>query len=185
MKKNVSFKRFRRRRILAWFLAVLLAWGLAGIPLFVVPASDEPLPADVVFVLGPPSARVEYAEQLMLQGAADTIAISMPLSENGRIEGAYCEAKRHYKILCFHPEPFTTEGEALELAAMAEKYGWKSANIVAPTFHVTRAGWIIRRCFPGTVRMIGYDEGLNVFEWAYQYAYQSAALVKAAFQSDC
>jgi hypothetical protein len=164
---------------------LLLAWVLAGIPLFVFPRTDEPLPADVVFVLGPPSARVEYAEQLMIQGAAETIAISMPLNGEGRIEGAYCDAKRDYKIICFHPEPFTTEGEALELASMASKYGWKSVNVIAPTFHVTRAQWIIKRCFPGTVRMVGYDEGLNVFEWAYQYAYQSAALVKAALQSDC
>lgn len=173
------------KRITACITALVLVWIAACIPLFVFPRTAEPAPADVLFVLGPPSARVEYAEQLMVEGIAPTIAISMPVDENGDIQGAYCEAERSYKIICFHPDPFTTEGEALALTELAEEHGWKTANVVAPTFHVFRAKWIIERCFPGTVAMVGYDENLNVLEWAYQFAYQSAATVKAAVDTRC
>lgn len=179
--------RYGRRgtRIIAGVAAAVLLWILAGLALFVYPKTAEPAPADVLFVLGPPTARVEYAEKLMNEGIAPTIAISMPVDENGEIQGAYCDAARPYKIICFHPDPFTTEGEALALTALAEEHGWQTANVVAPTFHVFRAEWIIERCFPGTVSMVEYKEELTPLEWVYLFVYQSAASVKAAVNTRC
>ncbi|MBO1267715.1 YdcF family protein [Arthrobacter cavernae] len=172
-----------------WWLPVgaviLVAWIVIGVPLYVSPPTGQPQPADVLFVLGPPTARVEYAEKLMNAGLAPTIAVSMPLNSDGEIEGAYCEAKRPYRIICFHPEPFTTQGEARVLADMAEEYGWRSANILTSQFHVTRAKEIVGRCYEGAFRMIPYYEDMDPALWAFQYLYQTAAFVKAGLRPGC
>src|SRR6478609_7204705 len=103
----------RKKRLLFRSVAVIAAlaivWALAGVFLYVAPPSDEPKHADVLFVLGPPDQRMVYAEQLMQQGYAPTLAVSSPIGKDGRFTADICGDHRSYRILCFNPDPFTTQ----------------------------------------------------------------------------
>jgi len=126
-----------------------------------------------------------YTEQLMQQGDAGTLAVSSPVDQAGGFTAPICQAATAYPVICFHPEPFTTQGEARALQAMSQQHGWESANVLTAQHHITRARVIIDRCYKGDVKMIKYDADLSFPEWAYSYAYQSAAFVKVALHQEC
>ncbi|MEV8147975.1 ElyC/SanA/YdcF family protein [Arthrobacter sp. NPDC080073] len=162
-----------------------VVWAVAGIFLYVAPPADEPKHADVLFVLGPPDQRMVYAERLMQQGYAPTLAVSSPVDQHGRYTADICGAQRAYRVICFHPDPFTTQGEARALKDLSDQYGWKSANVLTAQFHVTRARVIVSRCYEGDLHMVADRRGLPLISWAYQYLYQTAAFVKVAIHPGC
>ncbi|UKA62098.1 YdcF family protein [Arthrobacter sp. FW306-04-A] len=179
-------------RALAAIGGLVIVWGIAGIFLYVLPSADEPEHADVLFVLGPPDQRVSYAQQLMQQGYAPTLAVSSPVGRDGKFEADICSAHRPYRIICFNPDPFTTQGEARALKDLSAQHGWKSANVLTAQFHVTRARVVVARCFEGDLRMVADRRGLPLislanptYSWIYQYLYQTAALVKVAIHPGC
>ncbi|MDQ0031461.1 YdcF family protein [Arthrobacter bambusae] len=172
--------------------AMVIAWAVAGIFLYVAPPAEEPVHADVLFVLGPPDRRMGYAEQLMQQGYAPTLAVSSPTGKDGRFTADVCNSVRPYRVICFTPEPFTTQGEARTLRDLSNQYGWKSADVLTAQFHVTRARVIVDRCYKGGLHMVADRTGLPLvsltnptYSWAYQYLYQTAAFVKVAIHPEC
>lgn len=165
--------------------ALIAIWVTAGIFLFVSLRADRPRHADVLFVLGPPNDRIAHAEQLMRQGDAGTLAVSSPVDPAGQFTAPICKSAAAYPVICFHPEPFTTQGEARTLQALSQQYGWTSANVLTAQFHVTRAKVIVDRCYTGNLRMLDYNPHLTLAAWAYQYMYQSAAFVKVALHPEC
>lgn len=187
--------RRKRRLLLKLFAAIgalAMVWAIAGIFLYVSPPADEPEHADVLFVLGPPDQRMSYAEQLMQQGYAPTLAVSSPVGKDGRYEADICAAHRPYRIICFNPDPFTTQGEARALRDLSSQYGWKSANVLTAQFHLTRARVIIGRCYGGDLRMVAQRRSLPLVSlarptqsWEYEFVYQTAAFVKVAIHPDC
>lgn len=172
-------------RAAAFCVALVLAWITAGFWLFVMPAADSPQSSDVLFVLGPPDDRIGYAEELMEQGDAGTLAVSSPMDQAGRFTAPICQAARSYRIICFYPEPFTTQGEARALQSMSQQYDWSKASVLTAQHHITRARVIIDRCYMGDLRMIRYDTPLSLMTWAYLYVYQTAAFIKAALHPEC
>jgi uncharacterized SAM-binding protein YcdF (DUF218 family) len=185
-KKRLFFRSFAVIATLAIF------WAVAGIFLYVAPPADEPQHADVLFVLGPPDKRISYAEQLMQQGYAPTLAVSSPIDQYGRFEASICGAQRSYRVICFSPDPVTTQGEARALKNLSDEYGWKSANVLTAQFHVTRARVIVDRCYKGDLHMVADRMDLPLvsltdptYSWAYQYLYQTAAFVKVALHPEC
>jgi hypothetical protein len=127
----------------------------------------------------------------MDEGYAATLAISDPQDKDG--SAALCQEKRAYKIVCFEPDPFTTQGEARALQSLSEEYGWKTADVLTAQFHVTRARVILQRCYKGDLGMIAYRQELPLLvlpdlgrsSWAYHYMYETAAFVKVALNQDC
>ena len=97
-------------------LTIIALVAAVGLPLYVFPA-DPPAPAaDLIYVIGPPTAtRIADAESLRDQGIADEVLVSVPSSgPDSADELAYCW--RAY-VTCRTPEPFTTRGEAAMLQA--------------------------------------------------------------------
>ncbi|MGM7777345.1 YdcF family protein [Arthrobacter sp. KNU-44] len=192
---RTALRRRKRRLLLKSFAAIgvlVMVWAIAGIFLYVAPPADEPQHADVLFVLGPPDQRIGYAEQLMQQGYSPTLAVSSPIGKDGKFEASICTAQRPYQIICFNPDPFTTQGEARALKNLSDHYGWKSANVLTVQFHMTRARVILSRCYGGELHMIAHHRSLPLVSlssptssWAYQYLYQTAAFVKVAIHPDC
>lgn len=192
--KPAARRRHRKRFLLTGVgcLTALLLWATAGLFLYVAPAMDPPRHADVLFVLAPPNDRMSYAEQLMDQGYADTLAISAPLDQNGSLDSSLCNQKRAYRIVCFYPDPVTTQGEARALQSLSREYGWRSANVLTVQFHAARARVILERCYKGDLSMIAKWQDLPLLSisnprssWAYRYAYETAAFVKVGLNQDC
>ncbi|MGM7777510.1 YdcF family protein [Arthrobacter sp. KNU-44] len=193
--KRTAPRRKRRKHIISIIVlcvSPVLLWATAGLFLYVEPPADAPKHADVLFVLGPADDRVDYAEKLMDQGYAHTLVISVPQGVAGYPRLTLCDEQRPYRIICFKPDPGTTQGEARELRTLAQENGWKSANVLTAQYHVTRARVIVQRCFQGELNMVSYQKDLPLLStkkstpsWAYMYAYQTAAFVKVALNQEC
>lgn len=183
MKGHVSRQR-KLLAIVAWGGMALWSWLFAGLFLYVEPAVSSPRPAAVLFVLAPQTeARVKAAEELMAAGFAETLVLSVPT--NGSPPPDVCKKKRSYPIICFAPDPVTTQGEARALRKLAEDHKWQSVNALTAKFHITRSRIILQRCFEGDLNMVSYEQHLSAMSWAYRYIYETAAFAKVAFNPGC
>ncbi|GIG53798.1 ElyC/SanA/YdcF family protein [Demequina activiva] len=182
------------RRWLVGAGVAAVAIALAGIPVYVLPATDEPGLVDVIFVIGPPTdARMDVALGMAEQGHSDALMVSLDPAESDE----YPQAARvcagdwgdalpaDATVLCMKPDPFTTRGEARDLDAAMAAQGWESAAVVTLTPHVSRARMIMERCDTGEVSMIDSGEALAPWYWVYHYAYQSAGYAKAFVLQGC
>jgi hypothetical protein len=164
-------------------LGIIITVVAAGLPLYVFPATEDPTHADVVFVLGTPTrAKVQIAQELVSSGHADRILISVPRWGRWAAHNmTVCTARLTYPVDCETPDPFTTQGEARMLRAYADDHDVTSAVVVTSVAHVTRARILMQRCFDGALYF--RDDGVprDLTYWIEQYAYQTGAFVKAAF----
>ena len=173
----ITRARWARRGALG-ILTVIALIAVIGLPLYVFPAVPAPPQADLIYVIGPPTAtRIADAESLRDQGIADRVLVSVPRSGNDSAEKlSYCW--RSY-VTCRTPDPFTTRGEAALLSAYAS--GGDTVVVLTYTPHVLRTRYIFDTCAKAAVTVVPVDERLNLTRWVYNYAYQTAAFVKAGF----
>ena len=54
-------------------------------------------------------------------------------------------------MVCFHPDPYSTRGEAEAFARLAAKRGWRSVIVVSSRYHLVRARMLFERCYDGRV----------------------------------
>jgi uncharacterized SAM-binding protein YcdF (DUF218 family) len=172
--------------------AVVVLAALTGYPIYVSPTTD-PLPttqtpADVVLALGGSPDSGTYARSLVDEGLARHLVLSNPYGRDHNPVTQMCRAAPETVdpvVLCFAPAPSTTRGEAEELARLAASKGWRRVIIVAPTYHVTRARMIIRRCYRGQLVIVATPTQTPWWLWVYMYGYQTAGFVKAAVLRAC
>ena len=169
----------RRRRIAGWsFLAFLVVFGVATVPLFLFPSRNAPRHVDAIIVLGGAGDRVGEGLKLAREGYASTLLLS-------RDEPQYCDWRvPNVDVQCFRPEPFTTQGEARYVAATAKLHGWKSVIVVTTPDQTSRARLRIKRCTGVAVAYVTTPLGLSA--WPRAIAYEWAALAKAlVLQRSC
>jgi uncharacterized SAM-binding protein YcdF (DUF218 family) len=164
--------------VLATMLVVMVACGGLTARLFIWP-SLPPVPdqADAIFILGGPNMRDRDRTALRLAeaGVAPIVVKSTIVDEViydnclRRVPGV--------EVLCIHPEPFTTRGEARALADLAEERGWDSVIIITTPDHAWRANVRVGRCYDGAVYTV--TSHLPRSMWPGQIIYQWAATVKA------
>ncbi|WP_432831404.1 YdcF family protein [Dactylosporangium sp. CA-092794] len=109
--------------------------------------------------------RAAYLVQSTLQADADT--------------GRCLPEEPGVTVLCFHPEPDTTRGEAEAVRRLGAQYGWHSVVLVTTADHAWRARLRVTRCFPGEVYVA--TSHLPPIYWVRQIPYQWAASVKAVY----
>lgn len=155
----------------------MLAFLIASLPLFVFPSPDKPRRVDAIFVLGGPGKRVAEGLRLARQGYAPTLVIS---------SGGQCTwtPPSGVRLICFRPNPFTTQGEARYAAELSRRNHWQSLIVVAGTSQLTRARIRFDRCTKVHIAYVGAEPRLVA--WPYQIAYEWAALTKAlVWQRGC
>jgi uncharacterized SAM-binding protein YcdF (DUF218 family) len=172
-------------------LTVFLLWASTGVLLYFVNTTEVVRKSDVLLVLAPSGDRLSKAERLMAEGYAGVLAISVP-SGSRDADSALCRENREYAIVCFRPDPVTTQGEARSLRTLSQLHGWNSATALTGRSHIPRAQVILERCYKGALSMVADSEDLPLISfvkprssWAYRYAYETAAFVKVAFNADC
>ncbi|GAA2064576.1 YdcF family protein [Williamsia deligens] len=168
-------------------IGLVISVAAAGLPVFVFPVvADDPRPADVIMVLGGrQDGREEFAIGLAERGLAKTVLVSDPYTRPDDYMESICDRPHGVRVVCFDPQPRTTRGEARFLRDESRRNGWRSALVVTFSPHVSRADFIIGRCFTGDLTMVDYHDRLPLSYWAWMYAYQTAGFVRAAFQSGC
>lgn len=151
------------------------------------PVVDQAEYSDAVVVLAPPvsTGRLDHAESLMAAGYGRTLAISFPEDGSGAARSDICRVNRPYRVICFSPDPVTTQGEARAIRRLSDEYGWQSINVVTDDFHVTRARIIIGRCYSHNLNMVAYKQDRSLMSWAYRFIYETAAFVKLAGKGGC
>lgn len=168
--------------VAAVLLAVVL--GIAGYPVYVRPQVDTLRKADAILVVGgaDPVPRYRYAFELARQGWAPHLVVSDP----DREMTAACAAQYSgFTVECFVPDPRSTLGEARELRLLADEKHWRTVIVVAYPPHISRARYIMGKCFGGQLIMSAGPIQLSFLEWAWMYFYQSAGYLKSLIGGAC
>lgn len=166
-------------------LAVVVAVGAAALwPVYVRPRVDVPAAADAILVLGGAhDGREALGLRLAREGYAPRVLFSNPY-EYSSVMNRICHGGYRVEVICFDPDPRTTRGEGRELARRARAEGWTRVIVVTFTPHISRARYILEKCWDGELLFVDPQPNLSPPRWAYDYLYQSAAYVKAFFE-DC
>jgi hypothetical protein len=163
-------------RVLAALAAVLvLAFVALTLRLFVYPDVNAPARSDAIVVLGTngPSA-FDTAVSLAKQDYAPIFALSVPAYPcRSSLAGVPT-----VRVLCFEPDPVTTQGEARAIAHLASLHHWHRIIVVMPTFQATRARLRIGRCYAGRVLEVGATPS-GWWAWVHGIVYEWGALAKA------
>lgn len=111
--------------------------------------------ADAIVVLsGGRGHRLEEGVRLWRAGAAPTLVLSDGDAAGWEQGNRLC---RRGGVLCFHPDPYSTQGEARWIGAEAKRRGWDSVVVVTSAYHLRRARMIVERCFPGRLAAIAAE----------------------------
>ena len=172
----------RRHRIVSSLVALLvIAVAVADVRLFVVPVSDIAAPTDAFVVLGGDTftIRLNAAVALARQDPGASLVVSTP----GRTR-----CPRYLRIgvpvICFRPDPSTTQGEARATAALAKEHGWTSITVVTTADQVWRARLRFSRCYTGSLRVV--QAPTSMWIRLRSVPYEMAATVKAeVLQRNC
>ena len=164
----------------------MLAVGILATILVTRPRIDPVQPVDAVYVIGPAEYRLEYARQLMADDVAPTLLVTVSVNPvTGEVYTKdFCDPA-DWEVICLQPEPYTTAGEAGELARLAAERGWDHVAVVTETAHVARTRLWMERCVPARVSVWASPETRTPRQWVWAIAYQSGAWLKAQLQRSC
>jgi hypothetical protein len=136
---------------LALFGVLVLA--AVDVWLFVIRHDDAPVRADAVVVLSGAKSRLPVGVGLMRAHDAPLLVISRN-DRPTKLENDACAERLGLAALCLRADPFSTQGEARLIAALAHQRHWHAVDVVTSRFHIYRASMIIRRCYHGKLAMV-------------------------------
>jgi uncharacterized SAM-binding protein YcdF (DUF218 family) len=141
------------RPLLLLLGGLALGWAIAAAALFVWPPRGSGGRADAAVVLaGGPGDRLAEAMALVREGAAPVLVVSDGWSPTWPEANRLCAGRpAPVPVVCVHPDPFSTRGEAEAFARLAASRGWKSVVLVSSRYHLVRARMLFQRCYDGTV----------------------------------
>jgi hypothetical protein len=165
----------RRRRLLRSAAGLLVVvFVLATAKLFVFPRRDTPVRADAIVMFAGSVGRLELAVSLARAGYAPVLAVSQPTPH----DPCPPDTIPNVEVICFNPQPLTTQGESRWTAQAAAAHGWHSLLVITATTQDTRARLRLSRCYHGDVQVVTVDPVTRA-AWAYMVTYEWGALVKA------
>jgi len=172
--------RHRGRRIIFIAIAALVALFLVlTAVLFVWPATNAPRRSDAIVVLGGSGPRIQKGLALARAGYAPYLVLSDPGDEP-------CHwAIHNVKVICFDPNPSTTQGEARETTTLAKEHNWHQIIVVSGIPQTTRARILFDRC---TDRALLFDPASpgGLGEWFKNIVHEWGALiVQLTVQRSC
>ncbi len=141
-----------------------------------------PARVDAIVVLGGTGDRLDLGVRLAHEDKAPYLVLSegLPWISSHLCSGHVALAK----VICFTPDPDTTQGEAEGAAKMAKKNGWTSMVVVTTRDQVWRAHRRFQRCYSGQV--YGVAVPIPWYDWPYAIVYQWAGTAKAeTYQRGC
>jgi len=145
--KNATKKRWFWRGITILVLILIILLGTVTAELFVWPATGSmPAKVDAIVVLGGQGDRLDYAMQLARENRAPYLVLSRGL---GYLPPGICtEHVGSATVICFQPNPYTTQGESEAFAKLAKQYSWRSVALVTSQEQAWRARLWFGRCDP-------------------------------------
>ena len=164
----------RWRVVLTAALVLVLAFVVATSELLVWPAQGMPGHVSAIVMLAGPGDRLPVALDLADSRRAPVLVVSRGYEGYS----GPCPARPPgVTLICFDPDPPTTQGEAEYVGQLAKQYHWTSVVVVASRPQATRARLLVERCFAGQVYLA--TGPIPPDSWPYQVAYGWGALLKA------
>jgi uncharacterized SAM-binding protein YcdF (DUF218 family) len=157
---------------------ILLAGGLA-VRLFMHPPTDADAGAgaDAVVVLaGDSTARLRVAVGLAETGAG-ILAISVDAGRDNAAARALCDDSGDLEVHCFTAKGSNTRSEARALAGLVRQQEWTRIAVVTNSYHVVRAGILIRRCTDADVAMVEAQADMSLERWAVALVRESGGVL--------
>ncbi|MCM6778128.1 YdcF family protein [Nocardia sp. CDC159] len=171
---------------LVGFAVLVAGLAVAGLPVFVHPQIDPLRPADAVVVLGGTAyERFDMGLDLAGRGYAPELLISRSTGTDDHVMDRYCDGGYSFHVDCFVPDPWTTQGEAREIARRAARFGWRHLIVITNTPHVSRARYIVGTCFSGEITMVASPAESGWRYWAWMYVRQSGGYLRAFLSPGC
>jgi uncharacterized SAM-binding protein YcdF (DUF218 family) len=164
----------RRRRVLIALVVLFALFCGATARLFIWPTTGMPERVDAIVVPGGPGNRIAAAIALAERGRARYLVLSEGEPVPPQLCGAHVGAAT---VLCFMPNPDTTQGEAEATARLAKEYGFRSIVLVTTPDQTWRAELRFGRCYGGKIYAVATP--LPNHMWPLMIAYQWAAALKA------
>ncbi len=164
---------WKGRALVGLVLLALVFLGLTA-RLFVWPTTDSPSRVDAIVALGgdPGQRRAHLAVDLARAGDAPVAVISL-----GGYNVPCPSAPPRIRVICFHPNPVDTRGEAEYASRLAARHGWKRLIVVPEHSQSTRARLLFERCT--TARILIVPVADHPSRLAGDVAYEWGALLKA------
>jgi uncharacterized SAM-binding protein YcdF (DUF218 family) len=163
-------------------LGVIVVLAALTARLFVWPPVNSPQKADAILVMAGDGPRVQNALALVREGYAPLLVVSGGIAyPRGLCGSTYYGAR----VICFVPQPYTTQGEAEFFGRLAEKDHLDSVIVVSGRAQTVRARLRLTRCFNGKVLMDPAPAS-SFWSGAYLVFYEWGALLKAlTLQRSC
>jgi hypothetical protein len=168
-----NVRRWRRAAVVVILGAVVAIVG-ASLRLFVWPATDPPGRVDAIVALATSIPRRDKALALARAGYSRVVVVSTTVPH----EVPCPQPEPGIDILCFRPDPLTTQGEARYVGHLAAERNWRRIMIVPTTTQATRARLLFERCYTGQLLVVPARDLKSVL---YGVAYEWGALAKAIF----
>jgi uncharacterized SAM-binding protein YcdF (DUF218 family) len=117
----------------------------------------------------------------MKEGFGRVLVISEARRRDWTAGSRLCSGNASFPVVCFRATPYTTRGEARQVAALGAQHHWSSFLVVTSTYHVTRARLLYNRCIPGKVDVIGADPKASRLEWLARIVHEWGGVADARF----
>jgi uncharacterized SAM-binding protein YcdF (DUF218 family) len=110
------------------------------------PKLDRPRSADAVVVLsGDLGDRMREALRLMKADIAPTL-VHAGIPDTQAVRDMCAGEERPFEVVCLHPEPDSTRGEARAVGRLVRDRRWNHVIIVTSKLHTSRARLLFGRC---------------------------------------
>jgi len=154
------------------------AAGLLGLAI-VLPPVTQPAHVEVVVLLSGDGGRLPSALRLMERGVAPTLLfVGQP---DTPAVGDVCRRPQPFETICVRPTPDDTRTEARAASRIARARHWQSIVVITSRYHLLRARLLFKRCFGGTVDLMGDYPTYGPAFARHQIAHEWLALVYASF----
>jgi hypothetical protein len=164
-------------------VAALLVAGFVAVTLllFVWSAQGMPARVDAIVMLNGPGNRLRTAEDLAWGHRAPVLVVS----SNPHFPGSSCAARiAGVKVICFTPDPDTTQGEAEYIGRLAQRYHWRTVVLVTITPQITPGRIWLGRCTSAKIYAVAAP--LPGWAWPAMVVYEWGATIRAElFQRTC
>ncbi len=178
---------WRRRR---WHVVSAIAILVAGFCvatglLLVWPQQGMPARVDAIVMLNGPGDRLDTALTLGWERKAPVLVISRGSSYYG--QGSICAPPLPgVKVICFDPNPSTTQGEAEFIGRLASRYHWRTVALVTITPQITPGRIWLGRCLPRGTVVYAVAAPLRPAAWPAMILYEWGSIIKAeVFNRGC
>ena len=178
---------WRRRRwhIVSVVVVLVAAFCVATALLLVWPQQGMPARVDAIVMMNGPGDRLGTALELGWERKAPVLVISRGSSYFG--QGNFCAPRLPgVKVICFDPNPPTTQGEAEFIGRLASRYHWRTVALVTITPQITPGRIWLGRCLPQGTTVYAVAAPLRALQWPDLLVHEWGSIINAeVFHRSC